>query len=372
MSFSFSPARCHISLGAVQRNFRRLSKHGHLMPVIKADAYGHGLLPVARALAEAGADMFAVGGTDEGAALRKDGHAARIVLLTGCQGAQEREIARANGLMPVAGDFEALEEYSQMSGRIDVAIKHDSGMGRLGFTLDELPALLAKLRSMPHVRPLLALSHLASADMPQDSAYLERQIRSFEEFCKALRTEYPALECSLGNSAALLAHPQTAFDVLRPGLAIYGGNPLAATNAAAGDGLEWAMSVSAPILQVKKLKKGQSVSYGRIFTAPEDMPIAVVACGYAQGLARGLSGRCEMLVRGRRLPQIGRICMGMCALDARLMPTLKPGELAFPLGGEAATGEKCVDACELAKKLDTIPYEILCLMGSLNPRTYEA
>ncbi len=102
------------------------------------------------------------------------------------------------------------------------------------------------------------------------------------------------------------------------------------------------------------------------------MPVAIVGCGYAQGLSRRLSGRCEMLVRGRRLPQIGRICMGMSILDARAMPDLRPDELAFPLGGEAAPGERSVDPAELAQKLETIPYEIICAIGSLNQRVYHA
>lgn len=370
MSTAFSPAVCHIDLGALGRNFRRLASLGNLMPVIKADAYGHGLLPVARALAEAGAERFAVGGTDEGAALRNSGHRAQILLLTGCQSREERETASRLGLLPVVNDFASLEKHAALGRNSQVAIKHDSGMGRLGFTLEDLPALLEKLRAFPHIRPVLVLSHLASADMPEDAAYLDGQLRSFEEFCGCMRAAFPGIECSLGNSAALLSHPRAHYDFLRPGIALYGGNPLPGD--ASGPELEWAMSVAAPILQMKKLKKGQSVSYGRIFTAPEDMPIAIVACGYAQGLSRRLSGQCEMLARGRRLPQIGRICMGMSILDARKIPDLQAGELAFPLGGQAAPGERPITPAELARKLETIPYEILCSMGSLNQRVYHA
>lgn len=370
MTIAFSPAICHIDLGAIGRNFRRLSSLGKLMPVIKADAYGHGLLPVARTLAAAGAERFAVGGADEGAALRDAGHKEQILLLTGCQSREERETASRLGLVSVVSDFASLEKHAALGRDSLVAIKHDSGMGRLGFTLEDLPALLEKLRACPHIRPLLVISHLASADMPEDAAYLEGQSRSFEKFCDGIGAAFPEIERSLGNSAALLAHPRVKYDFFRPGIAIYGGNPLPG-NAPAPE-LEWAMSVAAPILQVKKLKKGQSVSYGRIFTAPEDMPIAIVGCGYAQGLFRRLSGQCEMLVRGRRLPQIGRICMGMSILDAREMPDLQADELAYPLGGQAKTPESPISAAELAEKLETIPYEILCSMGSLNQRVYHA
>ena len=130
------------------------------------------------------------------------------------------------------------------------------------------------------------------------------------------------------------------------------------------------MSVAAPILAVHPLRAGESVSYGRLFTAPRDMLVAVAAAGYATGYARALSGRVSLLVGGRRVPQVGRVCMSMLMLDVSGVPDTAPGDLAWVLGGPAQAGETPVDAQELAQLLDTIPYEILCLMGGLNPRVY--
>ena len=130
------------------------------------------------------------------------------------------------------------------------------------------------------------------------------------------------------------------------------------------------MSVSSPVLQVRQLKAGQSVSYGRIFTAPQAMTVAVVAAGYATGFARALSNRIDLLINGRRVPQVGRVCMSMLMADVSSLPDVRTGDTAWILGGPAAPGQRPVSAQEMADELGTIPYEILCLMGRTNPRVY--
>lgn len=176
---------------------------------------------------------------------------------------------------------------------------------------------------------------------------------------------------SLGNSAGALGLPETRLEACRPGLALYGGNPFAGTVwESRGSGLEWVMSVSSPILQVRRLKAGQSISYGRLFTAPAPMTVAVVAAGYATGYARSLSNRMDVLIHGRRAPQVGRICMSMLMADVSSLPETRAGDTAWLLGGAAAPGQRPVSAQEMADELGTVPYEILCLMGSVNPRVY--
>ena len=244
-------------------------------------------------------------------------------------------------------------------------------MGRLGFTPEDAPALVEHLRARPELLPRLALSHLSSVDMPGEDAYTAMQTRRFGRFYQTLRAAFPHILPSLGNSAATIGPARGESGICRPGLALYGGNPFAGTSREAmGKDLEWAMSVAAPILAVHPLRAGESVSYGRIFTAPRDMRVAVAAAGYATGYARALSGRVSLLVRGRRVPQVGRVCMSMLMLDVSAMPEATPGDLAWVLGGPAEPGERPVDAQELAQLLGTIPYEVLCLMGSLNPRVY--
>ncbi len=374
MSCTFTPAFCRIDLAAIRRNFRRMGSPTELMPVIKSDAYGHGLLPVARALAGEGALRFAVGTADEGLELRRAGLGQEIVPLMGCLTHDDWHAAAACGLTPLIACFDDIAAAAAACGarRLPVALKCDTGMGRLGFTPDDAPALAERLRAHPVLAPRLALSHLSSVDMPGEDAYTEMQTLRFERFLTGLRTAFPDILPSLGNSAATLGPARRRSGICRPGLALYGGDPFAGTGREAANGsLEWAMSVAAPILAVHPLRAGESLSYGRIFTAPRDMRVAVAAAGYATGYARALSGRVSLVVRGRRVAQVGRICMSMLMLDVSGLPQTAPGDLAWALGGPVEPGERPVDAQELARLLDTIPYEILCLMGALNPRVYD-
>lgn len=371
---TFTPSRCHIDLAALRRNFARLGDPASIMPVIKSDAYGHGLLPVARTLDQAGAQRFAVGTVTEGVALRKAGLRQMVVPLLGALTNEDWRAAVTYGLTPLVADFEDLEKAAahRFAGRpLHLALKCETGMSRLGFTAEELPHVLESLRGHPGLEPVLALSHLACADMPGDLDYTTAQLERFTAMCEALREAFPGLDRSLANSAGALGLPETRLEACRPGLALYGGNPFAGTVwEERGSGLEWVMSVSAPVVQVRRLKAGQSVSYGRIFTAPAPMTVAVAAAGYATGFARNLSNRTDALVHGRRAPQVGRVCMSMLMLDVSALPQTRAGDTVWLLGGPAAPGERPVSAQEMADALGTIPYELLCIMGAANPREY--
>ncbi|MDR2744509.1 MAG: alanine racemase [Desulfovibrio sp.] len=371
---SFAPSLCRIDLAVLQRNFARLGEPAALMPVIKNDAYGHGLLPVARALAAAGARRFAVGTPGEGAALRRAGLRQEIVPLLGGMTPEDWRTAAAHSLLPLLADGEDLKKAlacSRHDRTLRVGIKCETGMNRLGFRQQDIPDLTEYLRSHPCLEPILALSHLACADMPEENAYSQSQIRAFTAVCESLRAVWPFMERSLANSAGLLGLPESRFDVSRPGIALYGGNPFAGgPREKLGAGLEWGMSVSAPVVGLRRLRAGQSVSYGRAFTAPADMTLAVIAAGYATGVARALSGRMEVLIRGRRAPQMGRVCMGMLMADVTALPQTRLSDTAWLLGGPAEPGIAPVTAQEMADKLETIPYEILCRMGTMNTRGY--
>ncbi|WP_417291997.1 alanine racemase [Desulfovibrio porci] len=373
-AYTVTPSRCHIDLAALRRNFARLGDPASIMPVIKSDAYGHGLLPVARALDQAGARRFAVGTVSEGAALREAGLGQRIVPLLGAVSPEDWQAAVALDLTPLLADFEDIEKAAACCPAdrpLRVAVKCETGMNRLGFSAEDLPALLESLRRFPRITPVLALSHLSCADMPEEDAYTQAQIEHFAAMCAVLREAFPGIARSLGNSPAALGLPETRYEACRPGLALYGGNSFANTaREALGADLEWVMSVSAPVLRVRRLRAGQSVSYGRSFTAPCEATVAVVAAGYATGFARGLSNRIDLLINGRRVPQVGRVCMGMVMADVSALPDVRTGDTAWILGGPAAPGQRPVTAQEMADELGTIPYEILCLMGSTNPRVY--
>lgn len=361
----FTPSICHIDLGAIAHNFRQLGPANRLMPVIKSDAYGHGVLETAQTLQQAGARRFAVGLASEGAALREAGHGQQIVLLMGCIGENDWQLARRYELMPLVGSFAALQKAAATDSPFSVAIKVDTGMRRLGFSLEDAPLVRDYLVSHPHLRPGMLISHLACADMPEEESFGAEQKRNFDAFYAVLKDAFPDMLRSLDNSASLLTAPK--FDISRPGLAIYGGNPLSQPLDA---DLRWAMSVSTPIIHIRDLRAGESVSYGRIYTAEKPMRIGIAACGYATGFGRSLSNCAQVLVNGKRVPQVGRVCMSMSMVDLTNVPDAKVGDLAWLLGGEAQAGESPVSATEMADWLDTIPYEVLCIMGGQNPRKY--
>lgn len=364
-SIIFTPSVCQIDLGAIRANFKSLGQPDGLMPVIKSDAYGHGLLPVAKTLAKAGAKRFAVGLASEGAALREAGFDQQIALLLGCLTPQDWQLAVKYQLTPIVGslaDAQAAQEACGMGKSLEIAIKCDTGMGRLGFPADNPEEAIAALLSAPSLRPVMVLSHLACADMPEKEDYTKAQVEAFTSFHKAMSAALGPLNRCLDNSAAAILGLDN--DISRPGLAIYGGNPLDPHSQA----LQWAMSLSSPILHIHALRKGQSVSYGSAFTADQDMRIAVICCGYASGYHRNLSNKASMLVNGQRCRQLGRICMGMSMIDISSVPEAKAGDRAWLLGGPKEHNP--VDAWELADMLGTIPYELLCHLGGLNPRVY--
>lgn len=367
MGMHTTPSTCYVNLAAIVRNFRKLGEPDTLLPVIKSDAYGHGLSEVGMVLGRAGATRFAVGLVDEGSTLRQFGNRQDIFILMGCLGADDWEVAMRYELTPLVGSFDDLRNARDLLKRYPgkkqpVAIKVDTGMSRLGFELQEAGAVLDFLRQNPDLEPKMVVSHLACADDPAEEEFTSGQLRKFDEFYSVLSPAYPDLLRSAGNSAATIAGK--GHDIGRPGLALYGGNPLEGST---GPDLEWAMSVSSPIIHIRDLKPGQSVSYGRIFTPEKPTRIAIVACGYANGFNRRLSNRARALVNGKSVPEVGRVCMSMSCLDITGHENVKVGDAAWIMGGE---GEHPVTPLEMANTLDTIPYEILCLMGELNPRVY--
>lgn len=373
MQSVFTPSLCHINLAALERNFHKLGRPEKLMPVIKADAYGHGLLPVAQTLSENGAQWFAVGTASEGALLREHGFRQGLTLLLGCVSDQDWQLAWEHDLIPLVGSISNLHHalaHKRTGRKLKIAVKCDSGMSRLGFNPDELPTLLSELKKNPQIEPAILVSHFSCADQPEEETFTSKQQEVFNKFYTALQADYPDILRSLGNSAATLRMEENSFDLWRPGYALYGGNPLAGCEwAVQGESLEWVMSVSAPILQLRQLVPGQSVSYGRRFTATQNMTIAIIACGYATGLGRAASGKGYMVVNGKRARQIGTICMGMTMIDVSSHDNLHPGDPVWLLGGPWQ--KEAISADEIAANAGTIGYEILCLMGSLNPRVYE-
>lgn len=372
-----------VSLEAIRRNWLFLSSiAGNLPPmaVIKADAYGHGLEPVARTLLNAGCRTLAVGSMDEGVLLRRalgeDGKDVAIVPLLGVLREKDAAAAVANGLLPiVSSDRQAAFVNEARSGAdpLPVAVKVETGMSRLGFRGDETQEFIAALRSFPALRPVLLLSHLAAADDPAKDASVADQVERFLAALAAMRAFWPDIAVSLANSAGHLARdillPKLPPHIGRPGFALYGGNPFAGTSRESlGSALLPAMEVAAPVMAVHDLEPGRTVSYGCTFTAEKTMRIAVVGAGYADGFSRGLSSRGHVCIREKRCPVLGRVCMQMHVVDVTHVPGAAAGDAAHILGGG---GEGAISMGDIARDWGTIPYEVFCLLGK-NPRVYTA
>lgn len=372
MAIAYNAIEVEVDLDAIRHNYRVLCEKGSkVYGVVKADAYGHGLPEVARALEEEGADTFAVGTVGEALILRKSGCDKRIIALLGPLNEIDCRDAALFNVIPFIGEFEQLEMLSKVVNeqekKIEICLKFDTGMSRLGFALHELEQLIDWLGSNPDIVPVLASSHLATSDDPAYEEYMNGQADKFALILQTLADAGFELEASLANSAGILAHDKVHFSAQRGGIALYGANPLRGTELSSfGERLRPAMQVSTRIAAVRDLKKGQAISYGCTYTAEKDMRVAVVCAGYADGYSRHLSNTGEVCIRGRRAAILGRVCMQLCIVDVSNIPDVTFGDRAYLLGGD---GEGSVGIDDLADWWGTITYEVFCLLG-LNPRIY--
>ncbi len=363
--------KVEIHSGRVRDNFALLCSKtsSRVMAVIKADAYGHGLEETACCLHRAGADRFGVGSVQEGARLRDCLDTPEIYSLLGPVAPEDYHLLAQHRIIPFIHSWEQLKALKGVAcscgETIPVALKLETGMNRLGFRGRDLQQLLEVWEKCRGLELHMLASHLSLADDIRGRQEVLRQLETYEDYCRAVQARGHVFERSLANSAAILAHPETHLDCVRPGISIYGDNPLENTPwASKGQGLAQAMQVKAPVLAVHELKKGGGVSYGLCFTAPKDMRIAIIGCGYADNYSRGLSNRGWMFYQGRRLPVLGRVCMQLSVVDATHAGDIKPGCEVYVLGGQ---GQQSVSAREMAGWLDSISYEIFCSLGK-NPR----
>ena len=357
-----------IDLDALAHNYGRLRQHigprVRFLGVVKADAYGHGAVQVARTLQELGADYLAVSSIDEAMELRAGGIHMPILILGHTPPERVEELLRYHITQTVTCEAKALEysaEAVRCGGTLKVHIKVDTGMSRLGFRVDEAAELADYLRTLKEVRPVLVMSHLAASDTPALDDFTHEQARRFHEATESMKAVFPGLKTSLTNSPGLLCWPSYVGDLARPGVTLYGGNPLHGTDRAKlGMGLLPVMEMAAPVLSVHPVVKGATVSYGCLYTAPKDIRAAVVGAGYADGYPRSLSMRGSVLIRGQRAPILGRVCMQMCIVDVTDIPGVEPGDTAYLLGG---SGPLAIRPEELAEWWGTISYEVFCALG---------
>lgn len=346
------PLVARIDLAALGHNLalaKRLAGGARVLAVIKANGYGHGLTRVARALRAA--DGFAVLTLDEACQLRGEGNTHPIVLLEGFFHADELpEIARRR-LQPVIHREDQADTLvrAKLEHRVDVHVKVDSGMRRLGLAPARLRDVVFQLRASANVGAITLMSHFARADEPEIG--VAAQMAVFRNAAAGLN-----LPVSLANSAALLAYPEAHGDWVRPGIMLYGASPFAARSAAEL-GLLPAMSLRSELIATRQVRKGEGIGYGATFVAPRDMPVGVVACGYADGYPRHADTGTPIVVEGRLTRTLGRVSMDMLHVD---LSDIGHAHVGSPV---ELWGQECpVDT--VAAAAGTLGYELLTALAA--------
>lgn len=368
-----------IDLDNIVYNYRRVQELAggggrQIFAVVKADAYGHGAVPVARALERAGANRFAVATPQEALQLRRHGIGGRILLLGMADADAVPELARQGIDLTVCSRESALQ-YAAALNRYGLAaaihIKADSGMGRLGICAEDAaaPGEIAAIADIPCFRLEGMFTHFAVADEDGGQAFTREQFDRFAALADRLAArgqDIPLLHCA--NSAAILSKDYTYMDGVRPGVMLYGINPCGPLCVGGRQAeLRPAMSLFARVAQVKRVDAGQGISYGQEWQARRDSVIATLSIGYADGLMRRMGSRLSFLINGQPAPQVGRLCMDMCMVDATDIHGIEPGDCALIFGRDD-TGEIPVE--DVAAAGDTIPYEVYCAVGRRVARHY--
>ena len=347
------PIQARNDLSALEHNLQvaRRATRARIMAVIKAAAYGHGLLRAAEALRAA--DGFALLDVHEAVTLREAGFRQTILLLEGVFSSSDLSLAAEYDLSCVlhnSQQIDMLDAYP-LRGSLQVWLKVNSGMNRLGFAPQDVPAVLEKIKAHPAVRDITLMSHFATAD---EAAGVEKQLEVFNTLAAPYR-----MARSLANSAALLRYPATHGDWVRPGIMLYGASPFEEVSAQQL-GLKPAMTLQSEIISVRELNAGERVGYGGLFRAEAPMRIGTVACGYADGYPRHAPTGTPVLVDGQRTRTLGRVSMDMLSVDLSTLPDADTGS-RVTLWGAGLPVE------EVARAAGTISYELLCALAARVP-----
>ena len=349
-----------VDLAAIEHNVRRIREAvapAEVMAVVKADGYGHGAVPAARASLAAGARRLAVATVREAAQLRRAGVTAPVQILGVLLAGQEEYFLSLGAAATVSTRDEAqrlISAAGRTGSRVTIHLKLDTGMHRLGAPREEAQKLAELLAAERGVEFEGAMTHLAAAGSRPD--YTAKQLAAFDDFVKWMRGKGicpPLLHAA--NSAALALFPESHYGMVRPGLAIYG--IAAPPEISSKLDLHPAMRLAARVVNVKPLAAGEPVGYECTWRAERDSVIATVSIGYADGLRTLFSNRGQALLRGRRVPVVGRVSMDFTALDVTDLSDVKPGEEVVIFGRQ---GEEEIPAAEAAANMDAIPYELIC------------
>jgi len=365
------PTSARISLSALSHNFEEVTRRANgrkVLAVVKANAYGHGLVPVARHLLERGAHMLGVALVEEGRELREAGIEAPILVM-GPVFPEQADAVAALRLTPALSNStvaRALDDAARKrSRRIAVHVKIDTGMSRTGVSPEAAPDLIREMSSLEGIIVEGLMTHFADADL-RDKAFAAQQMEQFENLIRILTDQGISIPLRhAANSASILDYPRALFTMVRPGLMLYGYDPVEGN--ASGAVLQPVLSLVTRIFLLKKLPAGTPISYGRTFVTRRESLIATIPIGYADGFSRSLSNCGEALVREARVPVTGRVCMDMTMLDVTDVPGVREGDEVVLIG---SSGSERITAADLAVKTGTIPYEVLCGISSRVPRIF--
>jgi alanine racemase len=369
---SYYPAWLEIDLDAIVHNFHLLSscltESSKLLAVVKADAYGHGAVPVVEKLTAAGTDMLGVVLVSEGMELRRNGITAPILVLGPATPAQARGVVEHDLIQVVFSSqvAVALSRIAVEAGRTArVHVKVDTGMGRLGLKPDELIPFLNFLKNIDNIKVEGLLTHLAHAD-GSDPAYMDgqaSQIRNMQAMAE--QSGYAGLTVHCANSVSAAGFPHLHMDMVRAGIMLYGVLPVRGVGKHLN--LKPAMRWVSRVAHLQQWGPGTSISYNRTFVTTRHSRIATVPIGYSRGYNSLLSNRGQVLIGGRKAPVAGKVCMDMSMADVTDAGNVAVGDEVVAMGRQ---GEQEISALDIAEAIGTSPYEVLCLAGKCNPRMY--
>lgn len=359
-----------VDLDALAHNYGAIRAHiptgSRFLGVMKADAYGHGAVPMSHALVDMGAEYLAVSNLEEAVQIRRGGIRAPILIL----GYTPPMYAENTIYLDLVQEVHSLEYAQALNSTLEgtnfilnVHLKIDTGMTRLGFSAEH-PEELVQAAKLPHLHVEGVFTHFSVADSraESDAAYTRMQYSRFVGALQAMEAAGISPEIRhCCNSGGTLLYPEYAMDMVRPGIALYGVAPSGETKGILD--LKPVMSLYTTVSQIRKIPAGTAVSYGRTYTTETERTLAVLSMGYADGLSRRLSGQTSFLIHGKPAPVVGRICMDLCMVDVTDIPETQVGDVVTVIGA----GRPCET---MAGQLDTISYEVLCGINKRIPRIY--
>lgn len=375
MNFTRRAVWAQIDLDAAAHNMRQIRKHVgpdvKIAAVVKANAYGHGSVELAKTFAENGADCFAVSSLDEAVELRRYAHIDNEIFILGHTDARRTEELLTYDIEPAVFNLKNAEFFSQEARRLGktlrVHVAVDTGMSRVGFQVNEFSVSEIKtIAALPNIEIRGMFTHFAVSDM-KDKTFTREQYGHFRWMCK--RMEEEGIHIALRhccNSAAVLELPEYYCDMVRPGIIMYGCEPSPEIDIKPYD-LRPVMSLRCCIAHVKLIDAGATVSYGRHYKTPSRRKIATLPVGYADGYSRILSGKVDVLYHGHRVPQVGAICMDQCMIDVSGEANVHAGDEVVLFGRQ---GDSFIPIEEIAAVCGTINYEIMCNISRRVPRVY--